>query len=142
MSNVIISGGITAHGMGSEASVLHHALLSRGIPKSDLFVEDKAVNAGENVTFSRDKFKDFGLQDLVLIGKISSKRRYLMTVRKQWPEIRKVCCHGVNYFCSPVAQWWKDQEFRERVVGEFRKIPSYLEKGLISEVSIINGVVL
>ena len=142
MMNVIISGGSTAHRVESEASVLHAALLSRGIPNNAIFIEDKAVNTGQNVTFSREKFKHFGLQDLLLVGKISSKRRYLMTVRKQWPEIRTVCCHGVNYFRSPVVQWWKDREFRARVIAEYRKIPSYVERGLISEVSIINGVVL
>ena len=66
----------------------------------------------------------------------------IMTVRKQWPEIRRICCHGVNYFSCPVDQWWKDREFRTRVMSECRKIPFCVKKGFISDVPIINGIVM
>lgn len=107
-----------------------------------MLLEDKAANTGENVIFSRDKMKEFAVKDLLLIGKISSKRRYVMTIRKQWPEIERICCHGVNYFSVSVDQWWKDPEFRHRVLSECRKVSTYIEKGFISEVRIVNGVVL
>lgn len=141
-TNVIISGGITGHSKESEASILYQMLLARGISEDVMLIEDKAINTGQNVIFTREKVKDFGIKDLLVIGKISSKRRYIMTVRKQWPEIKKICCHGVNYFSCPVDQWWKDREFRTRVIFEYRKFPSYIERGFISEVSIVNGVVL
>jgi len=141
-TNVIISGGVTGHNEESEASILYQMLLPRGIPEDVMLIEDKAINTGQNVTFTREKVKDFGIEDLLVIGKISSKRRYIMTVRKQWPEIRKICCHGVNYFSCPMDQWWKDREFRTRVISEYRKIPSYIERGFISDVSIVNGIVL
>ena len=141
-TNVIISGGVTDQSNDSEASILAHALLSHGIPEHMMLIEDKATNTGQNVTFTREKVKEFGVTDLLLIGKISSMRRYIMTVRKQWPEIRRICCHGVNYFSCPVDQWWKDREFRTRVMSECRKIPFYVEKGFISDVPIINGIVM
>ena len=141
-TDLIISGGVTGQDRETEASVLFRALLSCGIPERSMLIEDKATNTGENVTFSREKARDFAITDLLLIGKISSKRRYIMTVRKQWPEITKVCCHGVNHFSYPIDQWWKDREFRTRVLSEYRKIPRYLEKGFISEVSIVDGIVL
>src|SRR5579864_4610545 len=141
-TDLIISGGITGKGNESEASTLYQLLLSRGIPEQAMIREHKAMNTLQNVTFSREKVRNFGIADLLLIGKICSKRRYIMTVRKQWPEIKKVCCHGVNYFSYPVEQWWKDREFRARVISECRKIPGYIEKGFISDVSIVNGIVL
>lgn len=107
---MIISGGVIGQSEDSEASVLRRALISRGIPEHVILVEDRAVNTGQNVILTRKKVKDVGVKDLLLIGKISSKRRYIMTVRKQWPEIRRICCHGVNYFSVPVDQWWKDLE--------------------------------
>jgi uncharacterized SAM-binding protein YcdF (DUF218 family) len=139
---LIISGGSTARGDESEASILCRMLVSRGVPEHAILIEDRATNTGENVAFSREKVKDLAIADLFVIGKISSKRRYIMTVRKQWPEIREICCHGVNYFSYPVEQWWKDPDFRTRVLSECRKIPRYLEKGFISEVSIVDGIVL
>lgn len=139
--NLIISGGLTGDSRESEASILYQTLLARGVPKDVMLLEDEAINTAQNVTFTREKVKDIDIKDLLLIGKISSKRRYIMTVRKQWPEIRKICCHGVNYFSCPVDQWWKDREFRTRVISEYRKIPLYIERGYISDVSITNGVV-
>ena len=97
------------------------------------------MNTGENVAFTRELMKDLGIMELLLIGKISSTRRYLMTIRKQWPEMGKICCHGVNFFSCAQAKCWKDREFRRRVISECRKIRSYLESGFISEVSIVDA---
>jgi len=66
----------------------------------------------------------------------------VMTVRKQWPEIRRICCYGVNYFSCTEEYWWKDREFRNRVICECRKIRSYIEKQFISDISIVDGVVM
>jgi uncharacterized SAM-binding protein YcdF (DUF218 family) len=140
-TNLIVSGGPTGRRVEPEAVVLSRLLLSYGIPGEALVIEDQAMNTGENVIFSREKVRHEDIFELFLIGKISSKRRYIMTVRKQWPEVKRICCHGVNYFSMATQEWWKDQEFRTRAINEYRKIPRYLEKGFISEVSIINGVV-
>jgi uncharacterized SAM-binding protein YcdF (DUF218 family) len=140
--NLIISGGITEHGISSEARIISQALIKRGIPEDILILEDKAMNTGQNVAFARETLKDLCITELLLIGKISSKRRYIMTVRKQWPEIRRICCHGVNYFSCAEEQWWKDRKFRERVLSECRKIRSYVEKGFITDISIVDGIVI
>jgi hypothetical protein len=126
----------------SEASILFQALLASGIPECAMITEDMATNTGENVISSRELVKELRIAELPLVGKICPKRRYIMTVRKQWPEIRRIRCHGVNYSSCPASQWWKEREFRTRVISECRKIPRYIERGFISEVSIIDGVVL
>lgn len=136
-TNLIISGGATSQKYPSEAAVLYKALLSRGIPENTITLEERAMNSGQNVIFTREEMKDFAIEELLLIGKISSKRRYIMTVRQQWPQIARICCHGVNYFSVPTEKWWKDREFRMRVLSECRKIPIYVKNGLISEVSIV-----
>lgn len=141
-TNVILSGGVTGQSKNSEASVLCGTLVSYGIPKDVMLLEDKAMNTGQNVVLSREMMKDFAITELLLIGKISSKRRYIMTVRKQWPEIARICCHGVNYFSVPIHRWWKDPEFRARVLSECRKVSSYIRRGFISDVRIVDGVVL
>jgi len=141
-TNLIISGGITQQSAPSEAWTICQALVARGIPGDSIVLEDKATNTGENVAFSRARLKDLGITEMLLIGKISSKRRYIMTVRKQWPEIGRICCHGVNYFPCDEEHWWKNEEFRKRVISECRKIRSYVEKGFISEISIVDGSVI
>jgi uncharacterized SAM-binding protein YcdF (DUF218 family) len=140
--SLIISGGITRQEASSEAGTIFQALVKRGISEDRIVLEDKATNSGENVLFSRAKVRDLDITEILLIGKISSKRRYIMAVRKQWPEIRRICCYGVNYFSCAEEYWWKDREFRKRVISECRKIRSYIQKEFISDISIIDGVVV
>lgn len=140
-TDLIISGGVTVGGEQSEASVMAEALVARGLYRRRMILEEQSTNTGENVAFTREKLQDQLVTELLLIGKVSSKRRYLMTVRRQWPEVRSICCYGVNYFAFPEEQWWRDREFKDRVISECRKIPVYIENGFISEVSIVNGIV-
>lgn len=51
---VIVSGGVTAPGTPPEASVISEALFKQGFPEPAIVLEDKAVNTGENVVFSRE----------------------------------------------------------------------------------------
>jgi uncharacterized SAM-binding protein YcdF (DUF218 family) len=139
---LIISGGITEDGAPPEAELLFRAFANRAIPNDAIVLEDKATHTGDNVRFSRKMVRDLDIEEILLIGKVSSKRRYVMTVRKQWPEIQRMCCHGVNYFSCEESHWWKDAEFRKRVISECRKIPSYIENNMISEVTIVDGVII
>ena len=138
---IIISGGVTRSGAASEASMVFQPLVRCGVPPQAILWEDKARNTGENVAFSRALVHNLNVTELFLIGKVSSKRRYMMTVKKQWPEIKRMCCYGVNYFSCDPKHWWREGDFRRRVMNEYRKIPSYIESGFISEISIRDGVV-
>jgi len=139
---LILSGGVTHGNSEPEAAVMLRALVDRGISEQIILIENEATNTAENVIFVRKQLRALSIHDLLLIGKISSKRRYAMTVRKHWPEIERICCHGVNYFCSDGSQWWKDREFRRRVLSECRKIPAYIERGFISEIKIVDGYIV
>jgi hypothetical protein len=70
---------------------------------------------------------------VVVIGKVCSTRRYLMTLRRHWPGLRVSVC-PVNYFGVPVERWHEHDEFRARVLGEFAKIPRYLAEGFLAEI--------
>lgn len=139
--NLIISGGATHQSSVPEAALLLRALVDRGVSEEIILVEKEATNTAENVIFVRKQLRALSIHDLLLIGKISSKRRYAMTVRRHWPEIERICCHGVNYFCCDESQWWKDREFRRRVFSECRKIPLYIDRGFISEIKIVDGLI-
>jgi len=81
--------------------------------------------------------KSSSVRELLLIGKIYAKRRYVMTIKKNWPEIERVSCFAVNYFGVSRAQWWKSPALRMRILQEIRKIERYLEMGYLSEVEVI-----
>jgi len=139
---LIISGGVTHQNSEPEAVVMLRAVVERGISEQIILIENEATNTAENVIFVRKQFRALSIHDLLLIGKICSKRRYAMTVRKHWPEIERICCYGVNYFSSHENQWWRDREFRQRVISECRKIPAYIERGFISEIEIVDGYIV
>lgn len=134
---LLVSGGATAGIAQAEAEVIAGRLLRLGLPSSALILECAATNTGENVRFGRAAVAAStdlaAIRSVVLIGKVCSARRYLMTMQRHWPGLRMSLC-AVNYFGVPAARWHEDEAFRARILGEFGKIPGYLAQGFLAEV--------
>jgi uncharacterized SAM-binding protein YcdF (DUF218 family) len=135
-SKAIVSGGQTASLESVEAQVIADRLIDLGVPTAALLIEPNATNTGENVRFARALAEaELPLdqrRSLIAVGKVCSARRYLMTLRRHWPE-PSLSAHWINYFSVDKARWHEDQEFRARVLGEYRKIPSYIDSGFLRE---------
>ena len=134
----IVSGGPTGGEDTPEAHVLADKLVAAGFPEANLIIEDRATNTLKNVVFSRDLMAARGIETdaLVLVGKICSTRRYMMTVAQQWPAIRTMGAWAVNYFEADRADWHRDEEFRKHVFGELDRIVRYQEKGDIKDIAL------
>ncbi|WP_454752954.1 YdcF family protein [Cupriavidus necator] len=135
---LVITGGTTRGHRISEASEIADRLISSGLSRARIVLEEESSNTGENVRNTRNMMDHRGLHELLLIGKIYAKRRYVMTIKKQWPEIERVSCATVNYFGVDRVQWWKSSSLRSRILEERRKIKDYLKKGYLSEVEVID----
>ncbi|MGY2488401.1 YdcF family protein [Cupriavidus sp. CP313] len=135
---LVIAGGMTRGSKISEASEIADKLVSSGLSWASIVLEEESSNTGENIRNTRHMMNHFGLRELLLIGKIYAKRRYVMTIKKQWPEIERVSCATVNYFGVDRLQWWKSLTLRSRILGERRKIKEYLQRGYLSEVEVID----
>ena len=135
--HLLISGGKTGGQPLSEAELIGQCLVALGMPASRLILETAATNTGENVRFGRaavaEQMEVAAIRSVVVIGKVCSTRRYLMTLQRHWPGLRMSVC-PVNYFGVPVERWHEHDEFRARVLGEFGKIPGYLEQGFLHEI--------
>ncbi|WP_313176997.1 YdcF family protein [Massilia sp.] len=135
--HLLVSGGATGGNPQAEALVIAERLVQLGVPASILILETAATNTGENVLLGRARVAEtIGLQhidSLLVIGKVCAMRRYLMTLARRWPE-PCVSAHPVNYFGLPAARWHEHDEFRARVLGEFGKIPGYLQQGFLREI--------
>ena len=132
---IIVSGGRTANLPETEAQCLVELLLANGLPRDVILIEDRATNTGENVSFSKELMANSNMPaptSILCIGKICSCRRYAMTVRRHWPDVTTVV-HGVNYFGEPRETWWRHDEFRNRVLSEYAKMPGYISAGFIAE---------
>ena len=139
-SRLLVSGGRTGSSPLAEADMIAERLLRLGIPETVLILETAATNTGENVRFGRARVAEVmdlaAIRSVIVIGKICSTRRYLMTLQRHWPGLSLSVC-PVNYFSIPAERWLEHEEFRARVLNEFDKIPRYLAEGFIEE---INGV--
>lgn len=136
-NRLLISGGRTGSSPVAEAEDIAARLVRLGIPESALILETEATNTGENVLFGRARVAEAmdiaAIRSVVVIGKICSARRYLMTLQKHWPGLRMSVC-PVNYFGVPDERWHEHEAFRARVLAEFEKIPRYLEQGFLEEI--------
>jgi len=140
--HLLVSGGPTGGNPHAEALVIAERLLQLGIPASILILEPAATNTGENVILGRARVAEtIGLEhidSLLVIGKVCAMRRYLMTLARHWPEPR-LSAHPVNYFGLPAERWHEHEEFRARVLGEFGKIPGYIEQGFLREIDALGA---
>lgn len=134
---LLISGGATAGDPRPEAETIAERLVAMGMPEATLILETAATNTGQNVILGRKKVAEVmdlaSINTVLVIGKVCSTRRYLMTMKRHWPEV-SVCAAPVNYFGLPTSRWNEHEEFRARVLGEYLKIPGYVQRGFLTEV--------
>lgn len=134
---IVIAGGSTQGDPNPESDVLREKLITRGVDESCVICERNSTNTGENVQLSLPLIKqhiDLGrVRSIIAVGKISSSRRYLMTLERYWPGPKKMIL-PINHFGVPENRWFEDAEFRSRVITEWNKIPHYLAMGFLKEV--------
>ncbi|RJG11490.1 YdcF family protein [Massilia cavernae] len=137
-SRLLVSGGRTGSSPLAEADTIAERLVRLGIPEAVLILETAATNTGENVRFGRARVAEVmdlaAIRSVVVIGKICSTRRYLMTLQRHWPGLSLSVC-PVNYFSIPAERWHEHEDFRARVLSEFDKIPRYLAEGFLEEIN-------
>ncbi|MGZ5198365.1 MAG: YdcF family protein [Telluria sp.] len=133
---LLVSGGATRGKQETEADVIGERLLQLGVPAEVMILEKSATNTGENVIFSRQKLGETialaEIKSVLVIGKICSLRRYLMTLERHWPGLVTSAC-PVNYFGVAREHWHTHDVFRARVLAEFEKIPLYLQRDFLRE---------
>ncbi|MFC0253791.1 YdcF family protein [Massilia consociata] len=134
---LLVSGGQTGGQAKAEADVIGDRLVQLGFPASALILERAATNTGENVRFGRARVGEVmdlaAIRSVVVIGKVCSTRRYLMTLQRHWPGLRMTVA-PVNYFGVAAERWHEHDAFRARVLGEFGKIPGYLAQDFLHEI--------
>ena len=134
---ILIAGGPTRDETPPESDVLKNELVQRGVPPDRIICERLSTNTGENVEFSLPIIPEHldiqNIRSVIAVGKISSSRRYLMTLERHWPGPKKMIL-PINYFSVPEAEWTKDPEFKSRVLAEWEKIPRYEQLGFLKDI--------
>lgn len=129
-------GGITKN-LWSEPEAELFASVARGlgVPESDILVETRSTNTGENVRFTRKLLAERGLepQSLVLVQKPYMERRAYATFKNYWPEPRvHVTSPQVSfeeYLKSYSNSALTEDDVVGIMVGDLQRIRLYPEKG-------------
>jgi uncharacterized SAM-binding protein YcdF (DUF218 family) len=134
---IVIAGGSTQGNPNPESDILCARLVDRGVNKSCIICERNSTNTGENVQLSLPLIKQRiafeRVRSIIAVGKISSSRRYLMTLERYWHGPKKMIL-PINHFGVPENRWFDDAEFRWRVMAEWDKIPRYMALGFLKEI--------
>ena len=113
-------------------------MIEAGVPRDVILTEHAAMNTGENVILSLPILQSrLGLENVrsvIALGKVCTSVRYLMTLERHWPAVRKMLA-PVNYFPHPVEEWPRHPEMRAKVLAEWRKIEPYKAAGYIAELA-------
>lgn len=133
---ILFSGGfgnVTKDWKVSEAEQLTERAVSLGVPRHDIFVENKASNTGENIRFGYEllQLSNYEVKRMILVQKPYMERRTFATFMAQWPgdaiEI---------YVTSPqvsLEEYISDDIPLEKVinlmVGDLQRIKEYPKKG-------------
>ena len=134
---ILVSGGTNVITEENEAHKMRDLLISKGVLKRDIILEDQSTNTLENVLFSKNIIKEKigfnNLNSIIAVTKHYHSRRALMTIKKHFPK---------NIIITPVAykiygftrdDWFKSEIGKEKVLGEYERIKKYIKKGDIEE---------
>ena len=143
-SRIVIAGGATAGQELAESDDMKQRLVARGVTVSSILCERESTNTGDNVTRALPLIEAcYGrgnIASLIAVGKISTSRRYLMTLKRHWPAVKRMLL-PVNPFGVPAQRWWESEPFRIRVLREWEKIPRYLEQDFLRELDDSDGLI-
>lgn len=136
---IAVTGGVPDKNGVTEAAHMRDVLIKRGVPAGSILSEEQATNTGENVINTRallEREKGKGtIQSVIGIGQMHAARRFVMTLERHWPEVKKMFT-APNYYGIPREEFYKDPVFRSEVLHEYRKIPAYRATGFIREIDV------
>ena len=134
---ILITGGKGNNNILSEAEELAEDLISLGVKKSDLIIENKSDNTLENVLFAKEKIEQTigfeNIKKVIAVVKHYHAKRALMTLKKHFPKDIELfpAIYDINNFNQ--NNWHQREVGRRNVLSEWKKIPKYLAQNDIAE---------
>jgi uncharacterized SAM-binding protein YcdF (DUF218 family) len=110
-----------------EAQIFRDRAISNGIKPSQIMLEERATNFGENVAFARELLPE--IRRAVFVTKPNAVLRAKLTIPVQWPEIMAyVDCPSLA-FPENVSNMIGVLGVIHEMVGDIDRITRYAEKG-------------
>ena len=114
----------------SEARVFANHALALGIPDTDIILEQKATNIGENIQFSRSIVNDLlsNTKEIILVTKPQTTRRAYATFKAFWPEM-PVLLSAPPIMLEDVAEGMNIDSLIHELVGDTERVIHYPQFG-------------
>lgn len=119
----------------SEAERFRGIAEAQGMPRTDIILEDKSTNTGENILFTRQRFAELGMdvRRVIAVHKPFMERRIYAALRAYWPELDVVVASpqtGIDeYLRESIHQGLDERTAIEVIVGDFQRIDVYARRG-------------
>ncbi len=132
---LVCSGGLSKRAKilwnESEAERFAMIALEMGVPKSAIIIENKSLNTGENVLFTKRELEDRGRvpSRIIAVHKPYMERRTYATFRQRWPEVGVLVTSPNVSFDGYPDEHTTTHELIEQIVGDLQRIKLYGENG-------------
>lgn len=115
-------------------------MLKNGVPEDVISLEEKATNAGENVTFGMNVLRGSGYKNesIVIVARSFMMRRAVATFSKQFPDVRIVPSCPPASFAQSIKT--DKEKSLKRILSELKRLKEYPELDYISRVKIPQSV--
>lgn len=134
---ILVSGGINRVTGENEAKEMSNKLIQLGVKEGDIILENKSTNSLENVLFSKQVIgENIGfnkVKKIIAVVKHYHSRRALMTLKKHFPKTVELIPITYEIYGFTTDNWFNSEVGKEKVLGEWNKIPIYFKKGDIEE---------
>lgn len=130
---ILISGGKNKSLRNiTEAQWHKDNLIEKGVPANRILMEQQASNSLENILFSKEiikkRFKQMP-RKIIIICKAFHGRRIIMTLRKNLSKDIEYILQVIQTKNHQIVDWWRQQNSRDHIIDEIRKIGEYTLKG-------------
>lgn len=115
----------------SEADLFAAIAIDRGVPASDIFIENKSTNTGENILFSQQLLKEHQLdpESFIVVQKPYMERRSYATFKRHWPDKKiSVTSPQISFEAYPTSEIPMEKVINI-MVGDLQRIKIYPQKG-------------
>ncbi len=134
---VLVSGGVKTESGQTEADALAAKLVALGVPQDRIVRDNLATDTLENVAFSRMTLKntmpELDVRSVIAVGYAAAGRRFLMTLKQQWPEVLAMASH-VWPEKSLSATWRFSEKTKDQIRSQFDRLERYFGLGYIAEI--------
>lgn len=125
-----------------EAEMFADVALKMGVPRNNIFIENKSTNTGENILFTNQLLKEHGLspKSFIIVTKPHMEYRALATFKKFLPDVQGFVTAPEISFEEYPNELLSKEYVINIMVGDLQRLQIYPAKGFSAPVDIPKSV--